>query len=82
MKTLTRHEIIKRMKIEFDQDFGFMYGWIGSHSGTKSDNNNLGGYITTNMVLKLETEGIIKYLGFDDIWILTEDYEIIQNLIF
>ena len=69
---LTRKQIIDRLK--FDKKAGMM-GWIGEFTGNRTDNNNLGGIITFNMVQKLENEGIIEYIGDENIWVMRKEYE-------
>lgn len=70
-KSLTKREILEALKC--DPESG-MCGWIGEFSGTKSDNNNLGGVVTANMVMKLEETGLIEYIMGDNIWVIKAEY--------
>jgi len=72
MKALTRKQILEALKID---DSG-MFGWIGEFPGTKTTNHNLGhGYVTYNMLSKLEDEGIISYQSGDEIWAMQSEYD-------
>lgn len=71
-KTLSKKDIIKALK--YDDSVGIM-GWIGEFTGAKSDNNNLGGFVTLKMVQQLENEGIIKYIPYENFWASPKEYK-------